>query len=102
MLGVISQGLVSKACKHTSSTRVRKNVSEMNQHTTNHAVRTDADIGLLVAVIDRDPRNTLYPVLNGIGDVRDDLNGPAEVVALPLSLKNGPNRSGQSHGAVCM
>jgi hypothetical protein len=45
-----------------------------------------AHIGLLARVIDRYPCNLLYPFLNSVGDVRDDLHRLAKVVALALAL----------------
>ena len=44
------------------------------------------DIGFLARVIDGYPRNLLDPVLNCIGNVRDDLHGLTQVVALALAL----------------
>jgi hypothetical protein len=50
----------------------------------------DADIGLLARVVNGDGGNTLDPVLDGIGNVRDDLNGLTEVVSLALTLDDIP------------
>jgi hypothetical protein len=45
-----------------------------------------AHIWLLTSVIDRYPRNLLYPFLNRIGDVGYDLHSLAKIVALALAL----------------
>lgn len=45
-----------------------------------------ADIGLLARVIDGDARDLLDPILDGIGNVGDDLYGFTQVVALALAL----------------
>ena len=47
-----------------------------------------AHVWLLVGVINRDPRHALNPVLDGIGDVRHDLDRLAQIVALALALDN--------------
>lgn len=44
----------------------------------------DADFGLAHVLGDGDGGDALDPGLDGVGDVRDDLDGLAEVVALPL------------------
>lgn len=58
----------------------------------------DADVGLLVRLVDRDARDALDPVLDGVRDVRDDLDRLAEVVAPPLrtsaSLESALNAQG--------
>ena len=46
----------------------------------------DADIRLLVGVVDRYPRDLLDPVLDRVCDVWDDLDGFAEVVTLALAV----------------
>jgi hypothetical protein len=48
----------------------------------------DAHIRLLVCVIHRYPRYLLYPFLNGIGDVGDDLHSLAEIVTFSLALND--------------
>jgi hypothetical protein len=47
-----------------------------------------ADIRLLARVVDGYPRDPLNPVLDRIGDVGNDLDGFAQVVALALALDN--------------
>jgi len=60
------------------------------RHTFNVADRSsqldNAHIRNLVGVIHGDLSDTLYPVLDRIGDVRDDLNGFTQIVALTLTL----------------
>ena len=46
----------------------------------------DAGVGASFATIGRPGRHVFNPVLNGIGDVGDDLHRFAEVVASPVSL----------------
>jgi hypothetical protein len=46
----------------------------------------NADVRFLASVIDGDSGDALDPVLDGIGDVGDDLDGLAEIVALALAL----------------
>jgi hypothetical protein len=46
----------------------------------------DADIRLLARVVDRYPRHLLDPVLDGIGNVGDDLHGFTQVVTLAFAL----------------
>jgi hypothetical protein len=48
----------------------------------------DTDIGLLAGLVDGYPRYPLEPVLDGIGDVRDDLDCLAEVVSFPLCVRS--------------
>jgi hypothetical protein len=48
----------------------------------------DADIRRLLGVIDRVPCNALYPVLDGVCQVRHYLNCTTKVVASPLSLNH--------------
>lgn len=48
----------------------------------------DAHVGCLVRIVDRYPRDPLDPVLDGIGQVRDNLHRAAEVVASTLTLDN--------------
>jgi hypothetical protein len=48
----------------------------------------NADIGLLARVVDRYPRHFLDPVLDGIGNVGDDLHGFTQIVALALALND--------------
>jgi len=45
-----------------------------------------ADIGLFARVIDRYPRHLFDPVLNRIGDVRNDLYGFTQIVSLALAF----------------
>jgi hypothetical protein len=44
----------------------------------------DANVRLLSGFVDRDLRDALDPVLDGIGEMRNDLNGLSEVVSLAL------------------
>ncbi len=46
----------------------------------------DADVGLLARLVDGDARDALDPVLDRVGQVRDDLHRLAEVVAAALAL----------------
>ena len=46
----------------------------------------DADVRGAVLAVDRDVRDALDPVLDGVGDVRHHLDGLAEVLSLPLLL----------------
>lgn len=46
----------------------------------------DAHVGLLVGVVDGDLRDSLHPVLDGVGDVRDNLHRLAQVVPSSLTL----------------
>lgn len=50
--------------------------------------RTNADIGLGARLIDGDPGDALNPLLDEVGDVRDDLDGFAQVVAAALPQTN--------------
>lgn len=58
-------------------------------HIANSAAKLDdAHIWLLVGVVDGDAGNLLDPFLDGVGDVRDDLDRLAQVVALALALND--------------
>lgn len=48
----------------------------------------DTNIGLLIAVVRRGFRNTLYPVLDSICKVRHNLNRPAQIITATLLLDN--------------
>lgn len=48
----------------------------------------DADLGRLTRLVDRHLRDPLNPILNGVRDVRDDLDGLAEVVSPSLLSPN--------------
>lgn len=48
----------------------------------------NADIWGLVGVVDWDLSNTLYPVLDRVGQMWNDLNGAAEVITATLLLDN--------------
>lgn len=50
---------------------------------------TNANIRFLARVIDRDLGNSGDPFLDGIGDVRDHLNGLSEVIATAFALNHG-------------
>lgn len=47
-----------------------------------------ANVGLLARVIDGDTRDPLDPFLNGIRDMRDDLYGFTQIVALALAFND--------------
>ena len=46
----------------------------------------DTNIWLLICIIDRDPCNSLNPVLNCVRKMRDNLDSLSQVVASPLTL----------------
>jgi hypothetical protein len=56
-------------------------------HVTDSASKLDdAHIGLLVGVVHGNAGDLLHPLLDGVGDVRHDLDRLAQVVALALAL----------------
>ena len=42
----------------------------------------DTNIGFLAGIINWDPRNAFYPILNGVGDMRNNLCGSETAVAM--------------------
>lgn len=48
----------------------------------------DTGVRLFVCVIDRDSGHTFNPILHGVCEVGDNLYGPADVVASPLTFND--------------
>lgn len=48
----------------------------------------DTNIWLLIGVVHRDPRHPLDPILDGIGNMRDHLDGLAQIIALSLPVND--------------
>jgi len=60
----------------------------------------DANIRLLSRLVDRDLGDPLNPILNGVGQVRNDLDGFTKVIAFSLRCQCGPLVSSPAHLAV--
>lgn len=87
---VLVNGWLSLLAHRTHTNSTRSKASVMKNHSNSCILHTNADIWLLAAVIDRDSRHAVNPILDSICDVRDNLDSLAQVVAFPLAFDHRP------------
>ena len=89
-LGYVGHINVHEVVPADSMSQLRQSLDEGRTLDVTHGASQlhNADVGLLVRIVHGYLGNALDPVLNRICDVRNDLDGLAQVVAFPLLLDN--------------